>query len=151
MALWHSFKLASLSIDNQLVETIDDSVLLAYYPKNKSLKFQCKYFSGRKIKRFGIPMKEKKKLDLEISYGDYQIDLLVEGDEQSKNIKNLGVGALAGAVVAGPAGAAVGAFVGSKRKDCPCKIALNKHSIKIEALATAGYLKEHSKNEFFDS
>lgn len=149
MAMWHRFKPTSLEVEGKQVEIIKDSDLIAYYPNGKHLMFEIKYFTGDKKSFLGIPVREKGKFKTTFQLGEYDITTLEQGDEQTLQVKNLGGGALLGAVVAGPIGAVTGAYIGSKLKECPSIIIIPSINVKLEALASIGYLKEQAKNEFF--
>lgn len=143
------FKPISLEVNGEVVEFIKNSDMIVYYGSNNQLTFKIKYYTGNKSSFLGIPVKEKSYIKLTLSKNDFEIKTLVEGDEQTKQFKNLGGGALLGAVIAGPIGAAAGAYLGSMLRECPSIITINEHHIKLNALAPIGYLKEQSKNEFF--
>lgn len=149
MALPYIFKPISLEIHGQPVEIIKDSDEIIYHKDSKKLTFKIRYYTGNKTSFLGFPTKEKSNFKLTLDYSEYEIKTLVQGDEQTKQIKNLGGGALLGAVIAGPIGAAAGAFLGSMLRECPSIITINQHHIKLNALAPIGYIKEQSKNEFF--
>jgi len=149
MAMWHSFKPTNLEVEGKQVEIIKDSNLIAYYPNGKHLMFEIKYFTGGKDSFLGIPTREKGKFKTTLQFGEYEITTLEQGDEQTQQVKNLGGGALLGAAIAGPIGAAVGAYIGSQLKECPSVIVIPGINVKLEALAPIGYLKEQAKNEFF--
>ncbi|TMP29685.1 hypothetical protein CWB99_08780 [Pseudoalteromonas rubra] len=149
VAMWYRFKPLSLEVEGRQVEIIKDSDLIAYYPKGRHLLFKIKYFTGNKKSFLGIPVKEKIKLETTLQSNEYKVSTLIQGDEQTKQVKNLGGGALLGAVIAGPVGAAAGAYIGSKLKECPSILVIPSINVKVEALAPIGFLKEQAKNEFF--
>jgi hypothetical protein len=149
MAKKYSFKSIGLEISGKEVEIVNDSTFITYNSEGKHLNFQIKYFTGKKTSFLGFQVKEKGKFDLYLRHGDFEIEALANGDEQTKQIKNLGAGALVGAVVAGPIGAAAGAYLGSKLKACPALITISKHKIKLKSLAPIDYLEEQAKLEFF--
>lgn len=149
MAMWHSFKPERLLINDQSFEVVKDSGMVAYFPDGRMLMFEVNYFTGSQKTVLGFPVREKGSFKVKLKFGEYEIKINEQGDEQTKQIKNLGYGALIGAAAAGPLGAAVGAYIGSKSKECPAIIIIPRLKIKLEALAPIGYLKEKSKNDFF--
>ncbi|HHF2879438.1 TPA: hypothetical protein ACPJZV_000693 [Vibrio diabolicus] len=149
MAMWHRFKPLNLQVDRQYVEVVEDSALISYYPTGGHLNFEIKYYTGNIKSVFGFSTREKKKLALVLPEGEYKITILEHGDEQVQQVKNLGCGALIGAAIAGPFGAAAGAYLGSKRKECPSIIEIPELNVRLEALAPIGYLKDLAKNQFF--
>lgn len=150
MALWHRFKPLKLFIDDVQTDFINDSALIAYYPSNNGMLFEIKYFDGTKSSFLGFTIKKKSKINLTLACNQFEVILHLQGDEQTKQIKNLGGGAILGAIVAGPIGAAAGAYIGSKLKECPCIIRIPEYNISIQAMAPIGYIKEHQKNKFFN-
>lgn len=149
MAMWHSFKPLNLQVDGQYVEVVEDSALIAYYPNGGHLNFEIKFYTGNYKEGLFFSSREKKKLDVVLPEGEYKITVLEHGDEQLQQAKNLGCGALIGAAIAGPFGAAAGAYLGSKRKECPSIIEIPELNVRLEALAPIGYLKDLAKNKFF--
>jgi hypothetical protein len=149
MAMWHRFKPISLEVNNSTMEILNDTAQILYYPNAKELLFEVKYFTESKKYFLGLSIRVKAKFKFTLQHGDFKITVLEQGDEQVKQVKNFGAGALLGAVVAGPLGAAAGAYMGSKRKECPAIISIPKHKIKLDALAPIGYLKEQTKSQFF--
>lgn len=149
MAMWYRFKPLNLEVKGKPVEFINGSDDILYYPDRKHLKFKIKYFTGDNKSILGIPIREKDEFNITLQLGDYEVTNLEQGDEQTRQVKNLGGGALLGAAVAGPIGAAVGACIASTLKSCPSIITIPSMGVKLESLVPIGYLKEHAKNKFF--
>ena len=120
MALWHGFKLLNLEIDNEEMEIIHESNSVNYYPQKNMLMLDISYYTGQKSKFLCFSFKERKRINLKFNSDKFEIKVLEQGDEQTKQLKNAGGGALVGAVIAGPVGAPI------------------------------GYLKEQAKSDFFD-
>lgn len=150
MSLCYKFKIISMGIGGKTVDVVNDSALLIYYPNSKILEFEVKYYTGKKSSFCYIPIRDTIKIKEKLKKHEYEIVVYEHGDEQTKQIKNLGGGALVGAVIAGPLGAAVGAYIGSKIKECPCLIKILNLDTCLKTLAPIGFLEEQSKNKFFD-
>jgi hypothetical protein len=148
MALYHSLKLLDFELDGKKFEICGSDTVVAYVPYKKKLNICLYYYSGEIKSGLLFSSKEKKKITLGLDHHEYTIDLLLQGDEQTTQIKNMGGGALLGAVVAGPLGAAAGAYFGSKLKECPCIIKINEPKLTIKCLAPIGFVKEMHKLDF---
>ena len=150
MALWHRFKPLKLFLDGIEKEILGGSDTVAYYSSREELDFKLTYFLEPPKGFFGALTAKKSKVNESLSPKQFDIDIQIHGDEQTKQIKNLGGGALVGAVVAGPVGAAAGAWLSSKRKECPCVISIPSLKLELHALAPIGYIKEYEKQQFFN-
>lgn len=151
MALWHSFKLQRMFIDDEEFRFVKDSVILSYYPQNQELMVRIKYFLNEKVDRFFGLWRSypKKKLKLDCPLDEYAVKLHVVGDEKTGQIKNIGMGVAVGAAIAGPIGAGIGAYIGNNHKSVPCIIEVPEAGLVLHAFATAGYLKDCTEREFY--
>jgi hypothetical protein len=150
MALWHTFKPLKIELNGEEVEILNDSNVISYYPQKKLLMIDICYYTGEKSKFLFFSFREHKRINTKIGLELFSIEALAQGDEQTKQLKNAGGGALIGAVVAGPVGAVIGAYAGSKAKECPAIISVPSLNLRINALAPIGYLKEQAQEAFFD-
>jgi hypothetical protein len=151
MSLWHAFKPLKLELSGKEIEILNDFNVINYYPQKKLLMIDVSYYTGEKSKFLFFSFKEHKRINTKLDFELFSIKILAQGDEQTKQLKNAGGGALLGAVVAGPVGAAIGAYVGSRAKECPAIISIPSLELKINALAPIGYLKEQAQEDFFDN
>ncbi|MBW0279048.1 hypothetical protein [Shewanella xiamenensis] len=148
MALFYRFKILDFQLDGKKYEFCESDTVVAYVPHKKKLNISIAYLTGILKPGFFFSSKEKLVIGLSLDHHQYTIELLVKGDEQTTQIKNMGGGALVGAVVAGPFGAAAGAYFASKIKECPCIIKITEPNLIIKCLAPTGFIKENHKIEF---
>lgn len=148
MALNHSLKLLDFELDGKKFDVCESDTVVSYLPNQKKLNISLYYYSGKIKSGLFFSSKEKIQISLGLEHHEYTIDLLIQGDEQTTQVKNMGGGALLGAVVAGPLGAAAGAYFGSRLKECPCKIKINEPKLIIKCLAPIGFVKEMQKLDF---
>lgn len=150
MALWYTIKIERLKVAGVEVKIPQDSHerQLCFFPahieKNKSpYELKVIYFSGKKILKRGVFGKkealEELRVDRSYSFNDVEVEI-ISPPEKGRNAKNLGVGAVVGAVAAGPLGAAAGAWVGAKIKNVEVKVNIRNGEFTLLGKVSSGFV-----------
>lgn len=155
MALWYTIYIDRLKVDDREFELSSDKHKrkLLFHPfmvarKEKPYEIKLDYFSGNEIKVLGLFGEKLKKEILQIDetfdFDEVMIEI-VSPPEEKRDIKNLGTGAIAGALVAGPIGAAAGAWLGTKVKDVELKVKIPKKNILLLGRVATGFIAAWQK------
>lgn len=116
--------------------------------KTGKLKFRVKYVT--EVKK-GFLFSSKKITD--VVKGEYSIDeyeIITQDIESERSVKKMGVGVVAGAVLAGPVGAVAGGVMGAGKKPIPAMIKLNDSDIILQIMMPVKLIEELQKKAFFN-
>lgn len=153
MALWHTIRIDRVKISGEEKQIKSDTALhaLTFTPddqENAVFEIDVQIFTGRKIKKKGwIFTSEGDELDKykgSLDFSDVSIEILsdVEGTEV---VRNAGTSALAGAVIAGPLGAAAGGWLGSKAKNIQLKCEIPQLEMSFLGSVSSGFIEDYKK------
>lgn len=157
MAIWYRIKVERLKINGKEFQVTDDKYkrALVFYPNSEKLKCQSyeltlDYFTGEEIPKqswLGLKyIKEKVEIKDYFDFDEVDIEILAP-PEKNRDVKNLGTGAIAGALVAGPIGAAAGAWLGTKVKNVNLKVTIPKLNMIILGVVATGFIEAWKKKQ----
>lgn len=153
MALWHNIVIERIKLNGQ-ERKIDDEwrvSSLTLTPKNHEryvFELDVSVFTGKKIKKKGWisvdEVDEVVKFSGGLAFSDVKIEIL-SNVETAQVVRNAGVSALAGAIIAGPLGAAAGGWLGSKVKNIQLKCEIPKFEISFLGSVASGFVEDYKK------
>lgn len=154
MALWYTIQIERLKVDGEHKELrppMDRENTLKFYPRNISDKpyaLEIFYLTGEIIKNkflfWEYPSGKKSSISDKLKFEDVQIDVISPPEDERK-IKNMGIGAVAGALVAGPIGAAAGGWAGTKLKNVDIKVTIPSMNVVFLGKVASGFLQALEK------
>ncbi|GAB2706158.1 hypothetical protein [Aliiglaciecola aliphaticivorans] len=143
MAMSYTIKILKLKVNDQIQEIGNVNDLIFYPRKMDNLPYyvELQYVTSKKVKKFFGLMEgnEITRVSSRLKFEEVQVEV-VSPPEKGRNNKNMGVGAVAGAVVAGPIGAAAGAWVGTKIKNVEVKVTIPSENIVFIGKVSSGFV-----------
>lgn len=149
----YSVSVKELNVNGKEVEVVDLIDKLSINLKSNMVKTNIVYFTGNVEKAFfGLfNIRTKKELTpIESSFNEWEINYKLDDDHATTKIKNMGVAGAVGFAVAGPAGAAAGAWV-ANGKDVPVILKNKNRGILIKGKAKSSLIKILQERDFFDA
>lgn len=153
MAIWHTIRIDRIKVNGQERKLDKDKAdpCLTFTPSNYEdnvFELRVDTFTGRKVNKKAwfstCEVDEVESFSCHLSFPDINIEILSDV-EDSQVVRNAGAAALAGAVIAGPLGAAAGGWLGSKVKNVQLKCEIPQLEISFLGSVASGFIEDYKK------